>query len=162
MLVRIAGQLDEKVAESQFRLLQVLRGKLSLATWSIQMPESCLLRRLRYSIIKNRLYELVSALENWQARLDPTWYLIILVSSGDVDFQCCALSTRRKQNDIFAARVSGEPIDASAATCIILRRRMAIGKVVFFFALYTIDTWEKQIDGVNHVAALPLPLRLSA
>lgn len=75
-------------------------------------------------------------------------------------YQLCTLATCQKQNDIFAARVSEEPIDASAVTCIMLPRQMAIDKVVFFFALYTIDTLEKQIDGVNHVAALPVPLTL--
>lgn len=93
VLVRIAGQRDEKVAESQFR--QVLHGKLSLATWSIQMPEPCLLRRLRYSIIENRLDELVSELESWQARFDPTWYLIILMR-GDVDFVLCRRSETKR------------------------------------------------------------------
>lgn len=84
-LSKISDQLDERLIESQLNLLQKLHGKLLQATSQIDMPTSKYLRKLKYTVVKDRLDELISELEGWQKRFDPTWYLIILISNSAID-----------------------------------------------------------------------------
>jgi hypothetical protein len=94
-LRKISDQLEIDLAESQFNLLQILQGKLSHATSRIEKLSSKespaaskffnFSRKLKYSIVKSSLDELVVELEAWQNRFDPTWYLIIRIGDSVID-----------------------------------------------------------------------------
>jgi hypothetical protein len=96
-LSKISDQLEGELAQSQFNLLQKLHGKLLQATSQIEMMSSkdSLIKRLKYSIVKGSLDELVAELEAWQNRFDPTWYLIILIGKDVID--SALLGSRQKQ-----------------------------------------------------------------
>ncbi|KAI9149995.1 putative serine/threonine-protein kinase [Paramyrothecium foliicola] len=84
-LKRVAAHVDERLVESHCALLHVLYGKLAQADKQLEMPESEIKRKLKYSLIKKRLDELVTELETWQKRFDPTWYLVILMNNSAID-----------------------------------------------------------------------------
>ncbi|KAI9783930.1 MAG: hypothetical protein M1839_002875 [Geoglossum umbratile] len=104
-LSKISDQLEDDFARSQWNLLQKLQGKLLQATSQIEMlaskewsfmrltPE--ISRKLKYSVVKGSLDELVAELEAWQSRFDPTWYLIILIGSNAID--SALVDSRQKQ-----------------------------------------------------------------
>lgn len=81
-LSKIAEQLEDDLARSQFNLLQKLQGKLLQATSLIKTLSSKessskrstldISRKWKYSIVKDSLEELVAELEVWQSRFDPT------------------------------------------------------------------------------------------
>ncbi|KAG9239395.1 hypothetical protein BJ875DRAFT_189723 [Amylocarpus encephaloides] len=84
-LKKISGQLEGGFAQSQFDLLQKLQGKLVQATSRIEMLASKGSRKLKYAVVRDGLDELMAELEAWESRFDPTWYLIIRMSSVAID-----------------------------------------------------------------------------
>ncbi|KAM0277816.1 hypothetical protein ACHAQH_005520 [Verticillium albo-atrum] len=97
-LKRISHHLDENLARSHLDLLEILNGKLlqavarlDISTFStaevsvLKQKTSEVWRKWRFSVAKKGLDELVTELEAWRSRFDPTWYLIILMSSHTLD-----------------------------------------------------------------------------
>ncbi|KAI8622928.1 hypothetical protein F5Y19DRAFT_460523 [Xylariaceae sp. FL1651] len=94
-LSRISDHLNDDLVQSHFSLLQKLNGKLlqtvsqletvSLDGTSNKRKPSDFIRKWKFTLIKTSLDELVAELEAWQQRFDPTWYLIILLSSNVLD-----------------------------------------------------------------------------
>ena len=96
-LSKVSHLLEEELARCQFRLVQILNGKLAQAVSQLQVStiESSVnaSTKLRIAdrfkkwkwVLKNSLTELVADLEAWQGRFDPTWYLTILTSSEILD-----------------------------------------------------------------------------
>ena len=95
LLNKISDQLTEEFAQSQFNLLQKLKGKLLQASsrletssseeLSLKRKTSDYLRKLKHAFVKDSLDELVSELEAWLSRFDPSWYLLILMHNNSVD-----------------------------------------------------------------------------
>jgi len=94
-LGKISPQLTEDLAHSQFNLLQKLQGKLSQTVSQLDAvsPQPAahkgravdVLRKWKFTLVKSTLDELVTELEAWQQRFDPTWYLIILMGDAILD-----------------------------------------------------------------------------
>ncbi|KAF2964684.1 hypothetical protein GQX73_g8879 [Xylaria multiplex] len=94
-LGKISGHLTDNLIQSQLDLLQRLKGKLTQAVSRLEdvNPKNStnkgkkvdILRKWKFALIKSSLDELVTELEVWQQRFDPTWYLMILVSGKALD-----------------------------------------------------------------------------
>lgn len=85
------GHLSEELAQNHFNLLEKLEGVLFLAVSQIERVASSvdpgakgisrITGRWKYALVKKSLDTLINELEEWQARFDPSWYLIQLISS---------------------------------------------------------------------------------
>ncbi|KAF7510470.1 hypothetical protein GJ744_006316 [Endocarpon pusillum] len=96
-IIRIWKDLDEEHQTIQTRILQVLNGKLSIAISKLedlyikesdnQTSERQLMKRkkLKYVLIKRYLDESIEDLASWQKMFDPSWFLILKVSSILID-----------------------------------------------------------------------------
>ncbi|KAG9255483.1 uncharacterized protein F5Z01DRAFT_685943 [Emericellopsis atlantica] len=84
-LSKVSEHLDEKLAESQINLLQKLHGKLVQVTSQINLPASTHRRKLKHALVKKKLDELLVDMETWQARFDPTWFIITLIGNRVID-----------------------------------------------------------------------------
>ncbi|KAI0539442.1 hypothetical protein GGR58DRAFT_464309 [Xylaria digitata] len=94
-LGKISGHLTDDLVQSQLELLQRLKGKLTQAVSKLGdvNPKNAtnkgkkvdILRKWKFALIKSSLDELITELEVWQQRFDPTWYLMILVSGKALD-----------------------------------------------------------------------------
>lgn len=97
LIKRIWETLDEEHQSIQIRILQVLSGKLSIA---ISKLEKCSkkksgnqaterqvteVRRWKYILTKQCLDESIEDLASWQKMFDPSWFLILKVSSPIID-----------------------------------------------------------------------------
>jgi hypothetical protein len=105
-LSKISDKLEDDLVRSQFNLLQTLKGKLLQATSKIETFSSRdstskrlkleISKKLKYSIVKGGLDELVNELEAWQSRFDPTWYLIILIGDSVIDSALVELGQKKE------------------------------------------------------------------
>ncbi|KAI1302522.1 hypothetical protein F5Y03DRAFT_210772 [Xylaria venustula] len=94
-LVKISGQLTDDLVQSQLDLLQRLKGKLAQAASRLEVvdPKNVkskgkagdILRKWKFALVKSSLDELMTELEVWQQRFDPSWYLMILISGKVLD-----------------------------------------------------------------------------
>jgi hypothetical protein len=112
------GKLSHELAQCHFTLLQKLQGALLQAVSQQEMAASSVKSntkvlnffkpgRFRYALVKDTLDSLVAELEVWQARFDPTWYLIILISGSVLD--PVLAESRRDRTPSASAR--GNPLD---------------------------------------------------
>jgi hypothetical protein len=116
-LRQISDQLDERLTESHFSLVEKLQGKLQQATSRLEVPAvttSKPVRKWKYVRARKRLDELVTELDAWQNRFDPTWFLIMRSSSRDVD---SALLDHRKRHEATTTTPSEStsPLNSMAA-----------------------------------------------
>jgi hypothetical protein len=44
-----------------------------------------MIRRFKYALLKEYLYKAVTKMESWQKVIDPSWFLIMMVSGQHVD-----------------------------------------------------------------------------
>ncbi|KAI0202426.1 hypothetical protein F4808DRAFT_459027 [Astrocystis sublimbata] len=94
-LSKIAEQLSDDLVQSQLDLLQTLKGKLAQAVSRLEVVKPSnvanagravdVLRKWKFALVKNSLDELMTELEAWLQRFDPTWFLMILVSDKVLD-----------------------------------------------------------------------------
>ncbi|GAW16626.1 hypothetical protein ANO14919_060590 [Xylariales sp. No.14919] len=94
-LGKILSHLTDDLVQSQLDLLQRLKGKLGQAASRLEEvdPKKAankgktvdILRKWKFALVKSSLDELITQLEGWQQRFDPTWYLMILVSGKLLD-----------------------------------------------------------------------------
>ncbi|KAI8944622.1 hypothetical protein F4801DRAFT_594807 [Xylaria longipes] len=94
-LGKISDQLTDDLVQSQLDLLQTLKGKLAQAVSRLEVvsPENVaskgkainVLRKWKFTLVKSSLNELITELEAWLKRFDPTWFLMILVSDKVLD-----------------------------------------------------------------------------
>ncbi|KAI6778103.1 uncharacterized protein J7T54_001523 [Emericellopsis cladophorae] len=84
-LSKVSEHLDDKLAESQINLLLKLHGKLVQVTSQIDLPASTHRRKLKHALVKDKLDELLADMETWQARFDPTWFIITLIGNRVID-----------------------------------------------------------------------------
>jgi hypothetical protein len=89
--------LDEEFQNIQTQILQVLVGKLSIATSKLgkllkkrsdnQATEQRVteVKRWKYLLIKQCLDEVIQDLASWQRMFDPSWFLILKVSNSLID-----------------------------------------------------------------------------
>ncbi|TGJ80497.1 hypothetical protein E0Z10_g8266 [Xylaria hypoxylon] len=94
-LGKISNHLTDDLVQSQLDLLQRLKGKLAQASSRLEVvnPKNTtnkgkavdIRRKWKFALVKSSLDELITELEVWQQRFDPTWYLMILVSGKVLD-----------------------------------------------------------------------------
>ncbi|KAI1747501.1 hypothetical protein F4782DRAFT_421016 [Xylaria castorea] len=94
-LGKISDQLADDLVQSQLDLLQTLKGKLTQAVSRLEVvnPNNVtskgraidILRKWKFALVKSSLNELITDLEAWLQRFDPTWFLMILVSDKVLD-----------------------------------------------------------------------------
>ncbi|KAN0122845.1 hypothetical protein V8E51_001171 [Hyaloscypha variabilis] len=96
VLNKISDQLGDDILQSQFNLLHRLEGKFLKAKAlmdtlqpkgrSSKKSAQDVLRKLKYSmILKDSLDELLTDLDDWQSKFDPTWYLAVLMGGIVID-----------------------------------------------------------------------------
>jgi len=83
----ISYAFDEHHARIQQDLLLTLQTKLSAATSGIEaaVGNSTGIRRVNYLFMRKTVERLMADLDSWQKVFDPTWFLIIRISSPLVD-----------------------------------------------------------------------------
>lgn len=104
LMKNISGSLDKPLLDIQSRILSQLEGKLKTATLTIdrlmkdkkeatktrsEPGDSAIAsmiqdigilkpsKKLKYVFQKSSLYQIVDDIEKWQARYDPTWFIIM-------------------------------------------------------------------------------------
>lgn len=87
---RIWETLDEEHQNIQTQILQVLVGKLSVATSKLgklirKRSGVREIRRLKYIQVKQCLDEAIQDLASWQQMFDPSWFLILKMSNPLID-----------------------------------------------------------------------------
>lgn len=115
MVKKIAGSLDKRLQDMQCQVLSQLEGKFKTASLKVDQllhekgeraknsrsaPELRLqditvvvagrkplkpLQKAKYALKKNELRQAVDEIEEWQARYDPSWFLIMQRPIGDID-----------------------------------------------------------------------------
>ncbi|KAI0449503.1 hypothetical protein F5B21DRAFT_509129 [Xylaria acuta] len=94
-LGKISDQLADDLMQSQLDLLQTLKGKLAQTVSRLEVvsPDNIaskrkatdILRKWKFALVKSSLNDLITELETWLQRFDPTWFLMILVSDKVLD-----------------------------------------------------------------------------
>jgi hypothetical protein len=110
-LKRIAGSLNQKLRDTQAHVLSQLEGKLKTASYVVDrllsekkkekekwkhedhdlmtrmkgLGDMKALKKAKHVSKKTALYQIVGEIEKWQARFDPTWILIMQMSTGSID-----------------------------------------------------------------------------
>ncbi|KAL8746947.1 MAG: hypothetical protein Q9190_001109 [Brigantiaea leucoxantha] len=83
---RVWEGLDEEHQRIQMQILEVLNSKLSLIISKFEkLSTKGEIKRLNYIRTKKHLDESIEDLASWQTMFDPSWYLILKVSSPFVD-----------------------------------------------------------------------------
>ncbi|KAH6669008.1 hypothetical protein B0J14DRAFT_599802 [Halenospora varia] len=94
---QIWDTLDEEHQNIQTQILQVLISKLTVAITKLdklakkqpekptERPQKIEVKRWKYIIVKQYLDETIQNLESWQKMFDPSWFLIMKVSSPLID-----------------------------------------------------------------------------
>jgi hypothetical protein len=89
--------LDEEHQNIQTQILQVLVGKLSIATSRLDRLSKkrshtratehrvTEVKRWKYLLVKQYLDETIQDLDSWQKMFDPSWFLILKVSNSLID-----------------------------------------------------------------------------
>jgi serine/threonine protein kinase len=92
---KVWQRLDPRLQAHFHRVLQVLQDKLQAALvkvdsvlglkdvdiYSHQLP----VKKMKTALLKSGIKQAIQDLENWQARFDPSWYLITLVADSTID-----------------------------------------------------------------------------
>ncbi|KAK4235115.1 eukaryotic translation initiation factor 2-alpha kinase 1 [Achaetomium macrosporum] len=133
-LRRISDQkrLNSELAQCHFMLLQNLQGTLLQAVSQIETAVSSIgsdgntlkflkLGKWKYAIFKKTLDRMMAEMEAWQARFDPSWYLIILIGDSVLDPVLVESHKNRNQNP----NARTDPLD----TMLALRRAIEAEKV---------------------------------
>lgn len=130
MIERIAHILDDEHRLFHDEILSILAQKLSLAYNSIdkvvKKPESkgvpllfAKVRRGKFVIQQAALDKVISDLEQWQRRFDPSWYLIMIIANPVIDQQLAAQKEEQEKSEAkhlaFSPITSPEPEKNSAA-----------------------------------------------
>lgn len=108
LVERIAHTLDEEHCRVQDEVLQLLAAKLSLAQTKIDKvvkktsPKASYLsivtvRRWKLVLQRDVLNKVISDLEQWQARFDPSWFLIIRIANPVIDQELAAQKVEQEQ-----------------------------------------------------------------
>lgn len=90
------GLLNDELAQCHFTLLQKLHGTLLQAVSQLDTAASSITShskslklfkpgKWKYALVKRSLDVLMTELEAWQSRFDPSWYLIILIGGSLLD-----------------------------------------------------------------------------
>ncbi|KAF8850822.1 hypothetical protein BDZ45DRAFT_751326 [Acephala macrosclerotiorum] len=107
---RIAHTLDEEHRRNQDDIVGILATKLSLAQKTVdrvvkktetKAPYMSLarIRRGKYVIQRDALHTVISDLEQWQSRFDPSWFLIMRVADPVIDQELAAQQAEQKHSD---------------------------------------------------------------
>ncbi len=108
-LKRVWESLDEEYQNIQTQILHVLLGKLTIALSKIdslvvgstatkslestQRQQKIGVKRWRYVLLKEGLDRIIEDLEAWQKMFDPSWFLILMNSSSQIDTELKKQST---------------------------------------------------------------------
>ena len=96
-ITRIWASLDEEHQDIQTQILQVLLGKLAAVISKLESTskkksdhpasgsEVAGVKKWKYVLIKQYLDEAIEDLASWQKMFDPSWFLIMKVSSPFID-----------------------------------------------------------------------------
>jgi hypothetical protein len=101
ILRRVWQSLDEEHQTIQKQILNVLIGKLTIAVSKIdslmvgnklttspvkdQRHQLTVAKRWKYVLLKKGLDRTIEDLETWQKMFDPSWFLILMISSPQID-----------------------------------------------------------------------------
>ncbi|KAH8649305.1 hypothetical protein BX600DRAFT_419453 [Xylariales sp. PMI_506] len=128
-LRKISNLLDDQLAMTNFKLLQQLKGTLLQFTTQLEpAPRSQsglhtdeIFRKLKFAMTKNSLSKLMSELQKWCEHLDPTWYLILLISDRMLD---TALVSEAKTSPLGLSSQQSQPILNPVCSLLALRSAM--------------------------------------
>ncbi|KAI0478341.1 hypothetical protein F4859DRAFT_504168 [Xylaria cf. heliscus] len=108
-LGKISDQLTDDLLRSQLDLLQTLKGKLAqaVARLEVVIPNNVaskgkaadIFRKWKFALVKSSLNELITELETWLQRFDPTWFLMILVSDKVLDAALSESTDRKNESN---------------------------------------------------------------
>ncbi|CRJ87866.1 hypothetical protein BN1723_001476 [Verticillium longisporum] len=163
-LKKISSQLDEELAQSHLDLLEILNGKLLQAVARLNVSTSSpsddstlnqktseVWRKWRFSLAKKGLDELVTELEAWRSRFDPTWYLIILMSSNTLDTALKETDTKTTESTSVCS--SPSPLDSMLA----LRQAISSPKTSFSGESQPKTSLNLDAAGLRGATETPIP-----
>ena len=81
-LQRVWKSLDNEHQEIQVQILQVLNGKLNAVISKLDRQAN---KKWKYVLMKESLDEAIDELGTWQRMFDPSWFLMLKVSSPFID-----------------------------------------------------------------------------
>ncbi len=118
ILQRVWQSLDEEHQNIQKQVLNVLIGKLTIAVSKIdsllienksttssvkdQRKQLVGVKRWKYVLLKEGLDRTIEDLETWQKMFDPSWFLILMISSPQIDAEL----TRHKETSASSLLIS--------------------------------------------------------
>ncbi len=128
-LRRVWQSLDEEHQTIQKQILHVLIGKLTVAISKIdslivgsesrtslvkdQRQQLAGVKRWKYALFKEGLDKTIEDLETWQKMFDPSWFLILMTPSPQIDIEL----TRQKETSAFSLLNSTQTLRNTLRGC---------------------------------------------
>jgi hypothetical protein len=174
LLRNIWSSLDEDYQIHQNSVLQVLKGKAQAATALIDnligkpndeatvrsiMSKKGEARRLKYALgVKSSLNSILIDLKEWSEDFDVSWYLIIRLSSKELDQELGpvhtgvpALSTTKDLRDAINSKVNDQAIDRST----VLLPTSFFGDERRILSQGSSDLWKGRQDSIEYLIDHP-------